>query len=366
MGGRVTKIQLRNTWFQLHKWIGLILAALIIPLCLSGSALVWHDALDRIVEPQRYAVSGSATLPPPAYAAAAARVLAPGARITQLRMPEAAGGPVVVSASAAGKPGRPPMRTNVYLDPPTARILEQSDSRSGAMMLIHMLHGSLTIAGGTGRTIVGWLGVAMLVSSISGLWLWWPVAGSWTKGLRWRRHRNLDTNLHHLFGCWISLPLFILSLTGAWISFPAFFAPLVGEAPRTPERAAPMEPATSLAQVVATAHASAPGDVTQIGWPSTTRPAWQVTLAAGGAPVEIRVDDATGVATRAKPRVTSVARWMRQIHDGSDMGLLWQLVIFLGGLLPAALAITGVIMWWRARTWRGQVKSRRGLAQPAE
>jgi len=362
MGRRVTKIQLRNIWFQLHKWIGLILAALIIPLCLSGSALVWHDALDRIVEPQRHAVSGNATLPPPAYAAAAAGVLAPGARITQLRLPEAAGDPIVVSASAAGKPGR----INVYLDPPTARVLEVSGSRSGPLMVLHMLHGSLMIAGGTGRIIVGWLGVAMLVSSISGLWLWWPISGSWSKGLRWRRHRNLDTNLHHLFGFWISLPLFILSLTGAWISFPAFFAPLVGEAPRAPERASPVVPVTSLADALASAHASAPGDVMQIGWPSTARPAWQVTLAAAGTPVEIRVDDATGVATRVKPRPASVARWMRQIHDGSDMGLLWQIVIFLGGLLPAALAVTGIIMWWRARTWRGQAKTRRARAQPAE
>jgi uncharacterized iron-regulated membrane protein len=40
------------------------------------------------------------------------------------------------------------------------------------------------------------------------------------------------------------------------------------------------------------------------------------------------------------------------------MGLLWQIVIFLGGLLPAILAVTGIIMWWRARGWRAQLKAR--------
>src|SRR3546814_11914898 len=68
----------------------------------------------------------------------------------------------------------------------------------------------------------------MLISCVSGIWLWWPTVGSWLRGLRWRRHRNFDTNLHHLFGFWIAVPLFILSLTGAWISFPKFFAPLGG------------------------------------------------------------------------------------------------------------------------------------------
>ena len=55
----MSKLAWRRTWFQVHKWIGLILAILIIPLCITGSALVWHDALDEAVNPQRYATSGS-------------------------------------------------------------------------------------------------------------------------------------------------------------------------------------------------------------------------------------------------------------------------------------------------------------------
>src|SRR3546814_6548818 len=63
---------------------------------------------------------------------------------------------------------------------------------------------------GVGRKIVGWLGVAMMISAFTGIWLWWPMVGRWSKGLRWRRHANLDTNLHHMAGFWISLPLFVL------------------------------------------------------------------------------------------------------------------------------------------------------------
>jgi hypothetical protein len=43
---------------------------------------------------------------------------------------------------------------------------------------------------------------------------------------------------------------------------------------------------------------------------------------------------------------------MRRWHDGDGMGPLWQILIFLGGIAPAALAITGIVMWVRTRKWR--------------
>src|SRR3546814_9444877 len=105
----------------------------------------------------------------------------------------------------------------LWLDPADAKFLDQAPSSAGLVRVLHNLHVHLMIPG-VGRQVVGWLGVAMLISCVSGIWLWWPTVGSWLRGLRWRRHRNFDTNLHHLFGFWIAVPLFILSLTGAWRS----------------------------------------------------------------------------------------------------------------------------------------------------
>jgi hypothetical protein len=52
-------------------------------------------------------------------------------------------------------------------------------------------------------------------------------------------------------------------------------------------------------------------------------------------------------------------RW----HDGTGMGTVWQLVIFLGGIFPAVLAVTGIMMWLRTRGWRGEIKSRQAAAE---
>lgn len=363
----MTRLAWRRTWFQVHKWIGLLLAILIVPLSLSGAALVWHDALDRLVSPARHAVTGSPTMTVDAYVAAARGALTPGDRVAQLTMPEA-GGPVVVAAQpAAAQPTRrgPPVRTMVYLDPPTARVLQVAPSNSGIVRFLHVLHGSLQLPG-VGRQIVGWIGVAMMVSCFTGLWLWWPTVGRWVRGLRWRRHRNTDTNLHYVMGFWVALPLFVVSLTGAWISFPGFFAAFGdGGGSRGRDRAAAMrapalaDPAQPLGIVVQRANSVGKGAIRSIAWPTARTPDWTVTYASGAI---VKVADDGGIAVAAPSRRPGgIARVMRRIHDGDGMGIAWQMILFAAGLLPAALAVTGIIMWWRARDW-GARRAKRGAA----
>ncbi|WP_375397799.1 PepSY-associated TM helix domain-containing protein [uncultured Sphingomonas sp.] len=349
----MTKFQLRRWWFQVHQWIGIALAILIVPLSLSGAALVWHDALDRAINPQRSVVTGTRLLPADAYAAAAQARLRPGERIAQLTLPEQ-GGPVLVSAAAdaPARPG-PPLRTNIYLDPPTARVLDVASSSAGPVRFLHVLHGSLQIPG-IGRTIVGLVGIAMLLSSVSGLWLWWPTVGRWTRGLRWRRRPDTNANLHHLFGFWIALPLFVLSLTGAWISFPRAFGALVGEG-GVPTRVPPARPAARVTLpvdvAVARARAVAAGEVRAITWPTERKPDWNIEV--GARTVLVADDDGVAVLAPERAGQGGVARLMRRVHDGEGMGPVWQAVIFAGGLAPVVLAVTGLVMWWRARRWRG-------------
>ena len=371
----MTKQKWRRAWFTAHKWIGLILAILIVPLSLSGAALVWDEALDRVVNPQRHATTGETLLAPDAYTRAATARLQSGERIAQLTMPDS-GGPVTVAAAPAqvGPPrGGPPARTMIYLDPPTAEVLDVASSRSGLVRFLHVLHGSLQIPGGWGRSIVGWIGVAMMVSAFTGLWLWWPTLGSMKRAFRWQRYPNLESNMHQSFGFWIALPLFVLSLTGAWISFPQFFGALTGQGrPPGPDRAMqararPVE-ATRLpvGVAIARAEAVARGAVRQVTWPTEKKPDWTVQVKpARGSPVSVSVADDGGVAalTPVPAGQGGIARLMRRIHDGTGMGWVWQVIIFVGGLIPAGLAVTGVIIWWRARGWKAALAARQQRAK---
>jgi uncharacterized iron-regulated membrane protein len=355
-----SRLGLRRLWFQAHKWIGLILMILLIPLALTGSALVWGEALDHAINPARYAVSGAPALPPSAYVAAAAKALKPGERIASLRYPEGVG-PVIVSAARPGGGAQGPVaRTNIWLDPGSARVLDVAGSNAGVLRWVHAFHGSLTVPG-VGRQIVGWLGVAMFFSCLSGLWLWWPTMGSWARGLRWRRGRTLDHNLHHMLGFWIALPLAMLCFTGAWISFPAFFGspPRGGDTART--RAAPAESTRrTVDDALAAVRARAKGAPATIAWPTGDHGAWRITLRTAGDTADYSMDDATGAF--AKPPGApggGPARAMRRWHDGTGMGPIWQALIFLAGLSPAVLGVTGLLMWLRTRGWRGAAKPRR-------
>jgi uncharacterized iron-regulated membrane protein len=370
---RPSRRSARKVWFQVHKWLGLALFLIVIPLSASGSLLVWHDWTDAIFNPARYAVSDApATQDIATYARAAGTVLQQGSRIASIELPEGPGAPVLVTASPPPKPGAaarpgPPARYQVWLDPGTARIVDHADGSTGILRVLHVFHGSLMIPG-TGRTIVGWLGVAMLLSCLSGIWLWWPTVGKAIRGLRWRRGPTLSGNLHHQIGIWIVIPLAILSLSGAWISFPNAMgavergfaaAPKVKGPPPPNRRARPAE-TTRLTPdaAVAIALAGAPrSDLTALRWPTETSGDWTATIAGKG---NVAVADASAEAKAARAAGGSpTARFMRQIHDGHSYNAVWQTIIFLGGLAPLLLGITGVIMWLRTRQWRGRTAERK-------
>jgi len=353
-------IRLRSFWFQLHKWLGVTLAILIIPLSLSGSALVWHDWLDEQVHPQRFAASGAATLPPSVYVAKALTLAEPGERVSALSFPAGNGSVQATLTKAAKGVGRP-SRAMVWLDPATAAPIERGGSRDGILGTLHVLHGSLMVPG-VGRKIVGWIGVAMLLSSLTGIWLWWPLKGSFTHGLRWSRRPDFNSNLHHTGGFWIAVPLAILSATGVWISFPSVFNP-AARAPSGPTQ--PLSaPAQSPDEALAAAQLRVPGEVASMSWPTERTADWIISVRGDGTPVEVTVKDSDGTASIAPARPETFARTMRRIHDGTGMPLVWQIIIFLGGVLPAGLAVTGVLMWLRMRRRRG--KHRRGAAAMAE
>src|SRR3546814_13198093 len=126
------------------------------PLSLTGSALVWHDGLDKLVNPGRYAVSAAdPRLQPEAYANAARAVLAPGERISSIRFEQ--GEPVVVTAAQPAQPnakGRQ-VRTMLWLDPADAKGLDQAPCSAGLVRVLPNVHGHLLIPGG-GRQVVGW------------------------------------------------------------------------------------------------------------------------------------------------------------------------------------------------------------------
>src|SRR5262249_32216115 len=135
--------------------------------------------------------------------------------------PSEPGWPVTVMArQRPAAEGQRPQFFTIFLDPPTGKVLDKMNFRESFFGFLHVFHENLTIPQYNGRAVVGWAGVGMLILSLTGIWLWWPRNGAFLPGLRWRRAPQTSTNLHHIFGFWISIPLALVSLTGIYLSFP--------------------------------------------------------------------------------------------------------------------------------------------------
>ena len=358
-----TIVRLRSLWFQVHKWIGITLAILVIPIALTGAVLVWHDWFDEQINPQRFPAVTAPLKKPSAYAAAAAKIALPGERVTAVRLPEGKGAVQVVLTKPLPGGGR---RTHAiaFIDPRSAEPIERVGNREGVLSVMHVLHGSLMIPG-VGRKIVGFIGLGMLLSSLTGLWLWWPLKGSIRRGLSWNRRPDLNSKLHFQAGFWISLPLAVLSLTGVWISFPGFFAGIRAGPPGTGPAVVEQTRLTP-EQALAAAQPLAPGSTASISWPTEDEPQWVVTIRGAGKLREVKVAESDSSAELIPAKPETLIRTMRRIHDGTGMPLAWRIIIFVGGILPALLAVTGILMWLRMRRRRERHRTSMAVLSEAD
>jgi uncharacterized iron-regulated membrane protein len=355
------KARLRRLWLNIHLWIGLGLAVLLVPIGLSGSLLVWHDHLDAAVSPSRYAATSGPALPASTLTAIAAEKAGPNFRPWVVRFPESAGWPVVVSVREARiERGVRPRVLSVYLDPPTGRVLDVVNFRTSLIGFLHRFHENLTIPEYSGRAIVGWAGVGMLILSLSGIYLWWPRGGGFVKGLRWRRGPTLSLNLHHLLGFWIAIPLAVVSATGIYLGFPQQARGLLASvAPMTPQQrggfGVPLLQNVNLTVDAALGAALAGEQGAQpaaIFVPTQQNNAWRVQLRVPDTPgvTTVMVDDRSAAVSKVVQLPGDrIALWIRWIHEGSHSGPVWQIIVFISGLLPTLFAVTGLLIWLRKR-----------------
>ena len=400
----------RTVFRRIHLWIGVGTAALIVPIALSGTVLIFSDEIDNAPHPALYATSGpdmgqpaddyiahaeaavenatAALRVPTDIGAAESRVLQedqslePAALMsvgTLMRWPAEAGRPVTVlvrlePARPAGTrpqhpggrdaarlgPGGPSPSLLVYLDPPTAAVLGVTDFRNTLTGQIHQFHENLMLPLYSGRQVVGWAGIALLLLCITGLVIWWPRNARLARALAWRRGPTTSINLHHAIGFWIAVPLGVMALTGIVLAFPpqaGAVLNLLGPPRDPPARPGfgPVltRPALTAQRALEAGLAAADGARPRLlARPALQTGAWRLQVTApDGTPGAVSVDDATARTTRDPPQRggDAIGAFLRRIHEGHHHGPVWKAIAVLCGLVPGLLAVTGVLMWLRKR-----------------
>lgn len=356
---------------RLHLWLGLGLGLLFALLGITGSALVFYVEIDAALN---RGVIGPASSPAPGWSSPVwDRTLATARR----HWPDSAGEwSFEVSGQGGAIPARfyPPSnrhghhaeREMVWFSADGSRVLRAEPWGGYLTSWLYELHMHL-LAGETGRQIVGWSGVAMLVLLVTGIVTWWPRA-SWRKALAFKRRavpiRRLR-DLHKHFGLWSSALLLILVGTGVLLSLPMVKAQLFRATIATPDEIpAPRSTADRgrqipVVQALAAARRALPDSrLAFIDVPGVGDKPFRIRVQVPGDPHRrfpssfIFVDQYSGRVLavhdiRRGNAGTSAAAWIRTLHDGSVGGTAARILVVLLGLVPAILFGTGLLHWLR-------------------
>lgn len=208
---------LRKALFQIHLWSGLGIGLYIFMISVTGSVLVYRNELYRAATPAPVISKNiGPRLAESQFRAAIAKSY-PDYRIASIRHPPRPDEAVDVRLEQNGK------TKNRLFDPRSGADL--GDSVPVGIRLVSELidlHDNL-FAGPKGREVNGFGALALLITGISGIVIWWPGSRNWKRGVKlhpgvgWKR---MMFDLHSMIGFWSFVFLIIFGASGIYLAIP--------------------------------------------------------------------------------------------------------------------------------------------------
>ena len=339
----------------LHRYVALAALPLFVVVGVTGSALVLRAPFEDLMHPERrLGTPHSGVQYQKVLDAASARV--PHASAWRINPP-------TDELRAAQVLAEGPAEVLLWVHPSTGAVISAGAVAAYPMDALLELHMELP-AGPAGKIAMLVGGIAMLLMVPTGLLLWWPRKLK----MAWRYRLSatgvgFHYELHRLTGILAMPALLAASATGVLLMYPEVTMHAIQGTSAPTARAKPpgrLPPAMDLDRIVAEAvRALPPGQVTRVVVP------------ANGAAVVVRmktrdedhpnglniatVDPASASILSAVPATRAAASirvWevVYPLHIGSTYGAANRVVMFLAGLVPLLLGITGLRLWWRRRS----------------
>jgi uncharacterized iron-regulated membrane protein len=367
-----------------HLWLGLLLAIPIIMIGLSGSALLLQREILEHSVPAATAQGQRAPLE--ILISAAAKAVPDNATARSIELPAYEGAPTTVGFDVNGRPPR----TRVHVDPVSGEVLRTEDNTNRRGPVLDFLirsHAFLLLPAPIGFPIVGWMAGIMTFMAVSGIVLWWPRNGMWRHAFWIRKGaRGLRFHLefHHVVGFWGSAILFVMGLSGLYLVYPDTFR-------QTSELVLPTERSLRNRDVqftpgpaplhsddaVAAALAAVPNTrAVNVQLPPTPDLPFVVHLETTEfrpklPPILVTLNARTGEINFVDdPRRYSISdkflNLQHTLHFGIGLGWLWKVLVFISGILPLALGVTGLVIYVKRRAVKRPLAEAAAATQPAE
>jgi uncharacterized iron-regulated membrane protein len=374
------RVWLRRALFQVHLWVGVLLAAYAFVIGITGSVLVFKEEIEHQMWPAVFQVASGPrqiTIQESVNRIQGAR---PGWVPFALRDFTRPNEATTVLMRRTNAPSTPNYR-EVSFNPYTGQVLLDRLRYAGLLGWIDNLHVYL-LSGQSGLRVSGAMALGLLILCLTGIVLWWPGVKRWSAALvlnpkaRWRR---LNWDLHSVVGFWSCVALLVVTFTGIDFAFPdavGNFVELatsgslsVQEAQATqpkPKLAVNDAPIMTIDEAMEAARRGLPqaAPAGYMSLPANSKSPYHVTgYYTGALPysqlVRMTLDPHTGAVlyqsdTRNETLGSRVEQSFTTIHFGSFggsgvLGVIVKLIWVLLGIVPALLAVTGLIMYWNRK-----------------
>jgi len=286
---------LRKAIFQVHLWSGIGIGLYVLLVSLTGSVVVYSNELYRAATRAPIIVTPSGERLTDEQLKRAARSAYPGytvIAISRARNPDQA-----ISISFKGGVD---MKNRLF-NPYTGADLGDSVPR-GIRLVSQLLklHDDL-LAGPTGRSVNGFGAVLVVILTLTGIIVWWPGIKTWRRSLTVQRKagwQRFTWSLHSVIGFWSLGFILLFGISGVYLGNPEFFQDLAD-----------------------------------------------------------RIEPLTDANARTRT-VDQIIYWIAYLHVGRINGIgipcrgpglcdfTIKLIWAAFGLAPAAMFVTGAIMWW--------------------
>ncbi|RCS41321.1 PepSY domain-containing protein [Bremerella cremea] len=372
------RVRWRNLWLRIHRWLGLVAGLLFVLMGLSGSFLVFHHAIDAWLNPDLL-ISEVADV---SHSLDEIMAVAKEQGETEEHVLKFADAPREASGVWTVWFQQPiqdaPFR-QVYVDPYSAQVTGKRVRGEYLTTFIYLLHMKL-LAGRAGANIVGISGILLLISFVSGIYLWWPMwRHSWRAAFAIRGGSRFVFDSHKVLGLG-SLPLLlVIAFSGVYMVFPSWFeavprlladekrpsSPLISQV--TPgAKTISVDRAVEIAQEILPA-----AELNRIHFPTNEKGVYSIRLRQPGdvrqhmGNSRVWLDRYSGQVLAVRDwnehsAVDTFFAWQFPLHNGEALGLGGRWFVFLSGVVLAILYFTGFWLWFRKKRahWKQKQKQR--------
>jgi uncharacterized iron-regulated membrane protein len=219
---------MRRALFQVHLWSGIAVGLYVLMMSVTGSVLVYSNELFVAATPEPIVSKGSGPRLTDDQLSEAATRLYTGYRVVKIGRARNLDQAVDVWLR------RGDQRKQRLFDPRSGTDL--GDSVPTGIWLISRLidlHDNL-FAGTTGRKVNAVGGLALLALAMTGFVIWWPGVRTWRRSLslprevRWARvgWRRFTWHLHSMIGFWSLAFILVFGISGVYLGSPQPFQDL--------------------------------------------------------------------------------------------------------------------------------------------